>query len=491
MAAIARSGMRLCQWRRHLRANWPSCDPATASAKNWAEPQNVTLPFLALYLPLAGCFCYPERSYWQDPLGVLATRLFFHEVEALWTEHRQAEMDLRELYYVQESWGMLQLALTSFSLADLARSGWHLLLLAKAFYLFFEVPAAVSEERERLWNDAGADGRFFRLLWRYASRSEPLAATMRETEVPLDEVEERGLASELQRLAQGVSPALRPAAQLLLAELQHDESDMPSCRLSALDDGLLRTISELLGEVPSVNRLIFHTFPVLPLLERLLSPTAAQVAGLMLCTPPLWRGDLAASTAARIHASGDTGCKELQNLIHGGDIDCVVDVGAMFGACAASAAHAFHHVNVRAYEKSPSSARLMQRTAHLGQLSMEARAVCLVSSECVDCEVCSTLEDEYPFACKGRILLWMSQMSGPLHSILKGGRLLFRKRLVHSVAVMTIPKEISGIKRALGTGYWFELRWHNTSLHSTVLVVATARKKANWWRRDPRAGHGL
>ena len=39
----------------------------------------MTLPFLALYLPLAGCFCYPERSYWQDPLGVLATRLFFHE----------------------------------------------------------------------------------------------------------------------------------------------------------------------------------------------------------------------------------------------------------------------------------------------------------------------------------------------------------------------------------------------------------------------------
>ncbi|CAK9049911.1 unnamed protein product, partial [Durusdinium trenchii] len=47
-----------------------------------------------------------------DPLGILALRLFFHELEALWTEDNKAQMDVREQRNAQRTWGMMQLALS-------------------------------------------------------------------------------------------------------------------------------------------------------------------------------------------------------------------------------------------------------------------------------------------------------------------------------------------------------------------------------------------
>jgi len=76
---------------------------------------------------------------------------------------------------------------------------------------------------------------------------------------------------------------------------------------------------------------------------------------------------------------------------------------------------------------------------------------------------------------KGPHLLWMSQMSGPLQSILKGGWRLFHAGAIETVAVATVARELPMIRRQLGAGYDLELRWRNESLHSTVLVLATAR----------------
>ncbi|CAK9003184.1 unnamed protein product [Durusdinium trenchii] len=421
--------------------------------------------------------CSGDVDSWlasKDPLGILALRLFFHELEALWTEDNKAQMDVREQRNAQRTWGMMQLALKFFSFHEIAASGWPVLNLAKALYTFFEIPLSVVQEQERLQNDASNDGRFFRLLWEHAP--------LKSRKAPKEE-NQRGRDLELQLLhvAPHVSLKLKPIAQIVQVQLRHDDLEVPSCRSSSLDDELSRILKEVLGEVPSLHHLMFNTFPVLALLDRLLLPTAAWV-GFELCTPPMWRNGLAAYTAARLHASEDTGCAELQSLIYERDIACLVDVGAMFGACAAVAAHAFRATNrkvrVVAYEKSLSSVQILRRTASLGNLSVEAHAVCMVNTqkECWGCEVCHTLTEDYPFGSEGPIMLWMSQMSGPLQYILKGGAALFQKQLLHTVAVMTIPKEISGIKETLGSGYEFKLRWQNSSLHSTVLVVATARQ---------------
>ncbi|CAE7671440.1 unnamed protein product [Symbiodinium sp. CCMP2592] len=128
----------------------------------------------------------------------------------------------------------------------------------------------------------------------------------------------------------------------------------------------------------------------------------AEVDGVKLCTPPLWKGGLPAATAARIHGSGESGCKDLQALVAETGARCLVDVGAMFGACVAPVAKNFPEVRVVAYEAQASGLHLLRRTAQLNQLQIEARTMCLQqASQPCGCEACGTLEAEHPFDCEG------------------------------------------------------------------------------------------
>ncbi|CAE7299072.1 nasB [Symbiodinium sp. CCMP2456] len=97
--------------------------------------------------------CIDSAESWinsKDPLGMLALRLAYLDSEAIWKEEQQEPVDWRDLLLAQETWGIMQLALTATTLGDLSRSGWPLLLLTKAFYHFFAAPSTVVEERARL-----------------------------------------------------------------------------------------------------------------------------------------------------------------------------------------------------------------------------------------------------------------------------------------------------------------------------------------------------
>lgn len=449
--------------------------------------------------------CLPSVKAWMaapDPVGVLALRLFRLLLDA--RNYYDSGMVWREaLEDPKAAYAMLQVGFHGFSLQKVVASRWpiFMLLLAISKLPLVEVPDDVQAERMLLQSSGTADGELYRLLWDYVG--------LAGSELPRTAAR---IFPELQRLSSLVSPGLVIVMHIAQLEMLRQMGVANEARIvHSLPHDLSFPLRPAGEEVKDVRYFFHHTFPMLTLLDHLALPILGAVEGGVELILPTPRGEsLAANKASLVLARGASGCKdELMDLLSARNVSVLVDIGAMFGACSVVAAKRFPEIQVLALEKDAADVVLMQRSARHNRLNnLEAAAVQLLGSfeeapyESQDDVVVGPLCSLYPFdpwaldvellngshtirrfarkevagvARRPGIFLWLSEMSGQLHDILRGGRELFARRLVDTVAVNTIAHEVSKVRDALGDGYTFEELWHSTgdAKWETVILVAS------------------
>jgi len=427
-----------------------------------------------------------------DPLGVLSLRLYFLLVELdRLARHGALTNDGSSILPAAtfNTATCLHMVLKTLPPQQIFDSQWPIFMLLGALVRFSfvfseEVGRSALAERSRLRWDLGPDGNLFRALWDYVAVDDVVA-------LPGPIARLHFLVSPIGAISH-FFPIIRPVVELARAELWRQSANATCSSLPLVP---FDAVASVLHASPGMIDLMTHSFPVLQLLDRLSLPSSVVVEyGVRLCLPTLRPDDLVLAKASWVRAHHMSGCnRELGELLVTRNVSHLVDVGAMFGTCAAVAAKRFPHLNVVAIEQDKHSVELLHQTRNINGLSnLWPRWLTIDRSvdACVPQGTCSTLSAEYPFyaepmarqlaqtdgrpernvsACAG-ILLWLSEMGGQLQSILDGGHELFSQGLVDIVAINAIPEDVRSVRELLGPGYVLEERPQNTRSPTVVLI---------------------